>query len=124
MAHCITVLFRLLTYDDPIWDRGLVQDTANLSQILGQIIEKASQVRVVVGLDHGVSEKKDPFSVTARTLETIKTWWDAKLAAESNNDIDLNETLGEMNMDFLDDVWLKDMLGQGDYNFDLNMNMP
>lgn len=121
MAHCIVALFRLLTFDDPTWDRGLARDTANLSLILGQIIDRLIQVKVVARLDPGVSEDKDIFNVTSRNLVSIKAWWDAKLAAESTVHITLDETLGETSVDFADDVWLKDILGQGDYPFDLNM---
>ena len=123
MAFCILGLYRLTTLDDPAWDRGLVRDTADLSLILGQIIEKCAQVKAVVGLDPGTSEDKDLFSGNARTIKAIKTWWDAKVAAELNdNNIGLNETLGEMSMDIFDDVWLRDMFGQGiEGQFDLNM---
>lgn len=74
-----------------------------------------------MGLDHGVSEDIDIFSGTARTLSSIKTWWDAKVAAELNDRMDLDKTLGELNMEFLDDVWLRDILGQGEGQFDLHM---
>ena len=126
MAFCILALYRLATFDDPVWDRGLVRDTADLSLILGQIIEKSSQVKAAVNLDPGTSEDKDMFSGNARTLKAIKTWWDAKVAAElndnNNNNMGLNETLGEMNMEFFDDVWLRDIFGQGgEGQFDLNM---
>ena len=124
MSYCIIALFRLLTFDDPTWDRGLARDTANLSHVLGQIIEKVTQVKVVAHLDHGASEDNDTFSVTARTIKSIKTWWDAKLAAESTANIALDETLGDTVMDFSDDVWLKDILDQGDYHFDLGMQWP
>lgn len=78
-------------------------------------------MKFAVNLDHGESEHKDLFSGTARTIEAIKTWWDAKLAAEAADDIVLNETLGDVYMEFADDVWLKEMLGQGDGLMDLNM---
>ena len=114
MAFCILALYRLSTLDDPAWDRGLVRDTADLSLILGQVIEKFAQVKAAVNLDPGTSEGKDMFSGNARTIKAIKTWWDAKVDAELNdNNMGLNETLGEMNMDFLDDVWLRDIFGQG-----------
>ena len=121
MAFCILGLYRLTTFDDPAWDRGLVRDTADLSLILGQLIEKFTQVKAAGGLDSGTSEDKDLFSANARTITAIKTWWDAKVAAEPNdNNVGLNETLGEMNMDIFDDVWLRDMFGQGNEGpFDL-----
>ena len=123
MAFCILALFRLSTFDDPVWDRGLVRETADLSLILGQIVEKNSQVKAMAKLDPDTSEDKDLFSGNARTIKAIKTWWDAKVAAELNdNNMGLNETLGEMNMEFFDDVWLRDIFGQGgDGQFDLNM---
>ena len=114
-------LFRLLTLDDPDWDQGLVRDTADLSLILSRIIEKLNQVKVFMDLDHGSSEDQDIFSGTARTLSSIQTWWDAKIGAELNDRMDLDCTLGELNMDFLDDVWLRDILGQGESQFDLHM---
>ena len=123
MAFCILALFRLSTFDDPVWDRGLVRETADLSLILGQIVEKNTQVKAMAKLDPDTSEDKDLFSGNARTIKAIKTWWDAKVAAELNdNSMGLNETLGEMNMEFFDDVWLRDIFGQGgDGQFDLNM---
>ena len=121
MAHCIIALFRLSTFDDPVWDRGLVRETADLSQILGQIIERHRQVKIAADLDHDALEPKDIFNKTAGTVESIKTWWDAKLAAESINRIATDETLGETNMELFDDAWLKEILGQGDCQFDLNL---
>ena len=130
MAFCILALYRLATFDDPAWDRGLVRDTADLSLILGQIIEKFAQVKAAVNLDPGTSEDKDMFSGNARKLQAIKTWWDTKVAAElndnnnnnNNNNMGVNETLVEMNMDFLDDVWLREIFGQsGEGQFDLSM---
>ena len=75
-------------------------------------------------VDHGDSEDKDIFSGSARFLGTIKTWWDAKVAAEFNNDMVVDDTLGEINMEGFDDVWLRDILGLGDGQFDLNMQWP
>ena len=78
-------------------------------------------MKVAVNLDHGASEDKDLFSGTARTIEAIKTWWDAKLAAEVADDIGLNEALGDMYTEFADDVWLKEIFGQGDGLMDVKM---
>ena len=77
-------------------------------------------MKVAANLDHGASGDKDIFSGTARNLVAIKTWWEATLAAEVADKTVLDETLGEMNMDFADDVWLKEILGQGDGLLDLN----
>ena len=98
-----------------------MRDTANLSLILGQIVEKLSQVKAAANLDQGTSDDKDMFSGCARTVTSIKLWWDAKLAAESTDNIALDETPGETYTDFSDDAWLKDILGGGDGQLDLNM---
>ena len=121
MAHCIITLHRLLTIDDPIWDRKLARDTADLSLILGKMIEKLSQVKVAADLDSGDPEAKDIFSSTGRTLESIKIWWDTKLAAELTNNVISDETLGETSMESFDDVWLENILYSGDGQFDFNM---
>ena len=121
LAQCIIALFRLLTFDDPVWDRGLARDTANLALILEQIVQKLTQVRVAASLDRGEPEAKDIFSGTARTIESIKAWWDSRSAAELTNNTGLNETLNEGFWDFHDDMWLKDNFGGIDGLFEMNM---
>lgn len=79
---------------------------------------------MAVNLDESVLEGKDALGLTAGTLESIKMWWDEKLAAESMDNIALDETLGGTYMDISDDVWLKDILGHGDFQFDLNVQWP
>ena len=120
LAQCIITLFRLLTFDDSIWDRGLARETADLALILEQVIQKLTQVKAVARLDHGESEGKDIFSGTARTLESIKAWWDSRSAAELTNSTGLNETVSETFLDFQDDMWLKDIFGGVDGLFDMN----
>lgn len=121
LAQCIITLFRLLTFDDSIWDRGLARETANLTLILEQVVQKLTQVKAVARLDHGDLEGKDIFSGTARTLESIKVWWDSRLAAESTNNTGLNETLTEPFLDFQDDMWLTDTFGGVDGLFDMTL---
>ena len=120
LAQCIMNLFRLLTFDDPIWDRGLARETANLALILEQVIQKLTQVKAVARLDHGEPEGKDIFSGTARTLESIKVWWDSRSAVELTNSTGLDETVNETLLDFQDDLWLKDIFGGIDGLFDTN----
>ena len=121
MGRCIVSLFRLVTLEDPVWDRGLARETANLSHILEQIIQRFSQVKSVADLDRSASEDEDIFSRTAGTLRSTKTWWDAKLAAELANGIVPEETMGEANTELFDDVWLRDIFSQVDCQFDINM---
>ena len=121
LARCIVSLFKLLTLEDPIWDRGLARETANLSHILGQSIEKFSQVKSVADLDRSGSEYEDIFSRTAGKLRGIKIWWDAKLVAELANGNVPEETMGEANMELFDDMWLRDIFSQVDGQVDMNL---
>ena len=121
MARCIVSLYRLLTLEDPGWNRGLVRETANLSNILEQIVEKFSQVKTVADLDSSGSANVDIFSRTAGTLRSIKAWSDAKLAAELGHGIVPEETMGEANMELFDDIWLRDIFSQVDGQFDIDM---
>ena len=121
MARCIISLFRLLTLEDPLWNRGLARETANLSDILEQIIEKHSRVKIMADLDSNGSEFEDIFSRTAGKLRSIKTWWDAILAAELAHGIVSEETLGEASMEVMDDMWLRDIFSQFDGQFDMDM---
>lgn len=120
MAHCIIALFRLSTLDYPGWDCGVVRNLANLSAILGQIINNMVQVKPAAGLDRGDPEDKDIFSAKFRKVDKIKTWWDSKVAAESNglDAIVADEAMTEAPVDFWDDVWLQDVLGAGPYGYE------
>ena len=120
LAHCMIALFRLSTFDWPDWDRNLVRNYANLSMILDQLVAKFAQVKVTAGLDKGVLDEKDIFFITSRTFNHIKTWWDSKLAAEAmgSDTTAVDETMGEVPMDFLDDAWFQDVLGTGHYRFE------
>lgn len=120
LAHCIIALYRLSTFEFPDWNLGLVREIANLSLLLDRMVTKMAQVKVEAGLDRGISEEMDIFSATSGKLDTIKTWWDSKQAAEStgpypNTEV---ETMGEVPMDFPDDAWLQDILAAGPYGFE------
>jgi hypothetical protein len=99
-------------------------------------------VPAAAGLDADVMNEQNfnPWGHTRRTLLMIGKWWDAKLAtmiaaeAEGESgqtlagDVPLHECGGprdseleginftDINMDGLDDVWMRDMLGGG-YEF-------
>ena len=120
LAHCMITLYRLSTFEWPGWDRSEVRNIANLSEILDRLVANFAKVRVLLELDQGILEDKDIFVVTSRTLNHIRTWWDSKISAESarSDNTFLDESIGEVPMDFLDDAWLQDVLGTGPYRFD------
>ena len=120
LAHCMIALYRLSTFECQEWDRSQVRNFANLSEILDRLISNFAQVKTTLELDQGILEDKDIFYVTSRTLSHIKTWWDSKITAEpvGPDSINLDESMGEVPMDFFDDAWLQDVLGIGPYRFD------
>ncbi|KAL6718431.1 hypothetical protein ACLMJK_004521 [Lecanora helva] len=120
LAHCIIALYRISTFEWQGWDHKLVRDTANLSTILTQLIPYFAQVKTDAGLDRGVPEGRDIFSITSKTLENIKAWWDSKTAGDSTgvDTTNVDDTMADVSLDFLDDAWLQDILGTGPYRFE------
>lgn len=119
LAHCTIALYRLSTFENPDWDLGFVRQTSNLSLILDQVVRKMTLVKGAMGLDVRTLEDKDIFSVNSRTMNGLKTWWDSKLAAENTLEpAQRDETMGEVPIDFLDDAWLQDLFGTGQYGFE------
>ena len=121
MAHCIIALYRLSTFEWRDWDHSLVRDCANLSKILEQLIANFAQVKADVGLDKGILDNKDIFSISSITLNNIKVWWESKSAAETtrlDNTLAMDDMMADVPMDFLDDAWLQDVLGTGPYRFE------
>ena len=96
----------------------------DFSYVLDQTVQNCAQVKVVADLDRGMSEDKDIFSTTSKTLGYIKTWWDQKFAAETTGPDNValgDENLNYANMEFLDDAWLENILGLGELHYDPNM---
>jgi hypothetical protein len=92
----------------------------NISNILDQLAKNLAQVKIIAGLDCDSLESNDFFSRTSRKVHHIKTFWDAKLAAESvvPNSTTVDEAMGEPPAEFLDDSLLKDLIGYWDYQFE------
>ena len=120
LAHCIIALYRLSTFEWPEWDHEVVRNFANLSNILGQVLNNFAAVKVAAELDKDGWDNKDLFTVTSRALNHIKSWWDSKLSVESitPDTAGIDATMTEAPVDFLDDAWLQDLLGTGSYRFE------
>ena len=118
LAHCFVAVCRISTFDHPEWDLKLVRDSIDLSAILHQVVTNFVAVKATARLDPDSREDNDVFSATSRRIKAIRDWWDAKITAESvdSGHLNLEETIGDM--DLSDDIWLRDMLGLGDYQFD------
>ncbi|KAM3068575.1 hypothetical protein ACMFMG_011105 [Clarireedia jacksonii] len=134
MAHCIVALYRLSVFEHPNWDVAMVRRELDLSVVLDKVVKMFESVKEASGLDTGDYETSLEcagmvYFAMARRMAQIKTWWDAKMAAENmtNNDVnntsmgagEVSETMGttaftvDPNQDFWpgDDIWWQDVFG-------------
>ena len=105
MARCLIGLWRLSTCEHSEWDRGLVRETLDVSQVLAQTQTSFAQVKQAARLDRGGSADQDFFSIMSTRLLSVKASWDAHAVSAT---AELNESavddLGEFPTEFLD-VW-------------------
>ncbi|KAB8301529.1 hypothetical protein EYC80_003377 [Monilinia laxa] len=89
LAHCIVALYRLSVFEDPQWDVQLVRQQLDFSAILDRIIKTWENVRDAAGLDEGMTKVDDfdIYTTNSKRIALIKTWWDAKVAAETSGSV-------------------------------------
>jgi len=89
LAHCMVALYRLSVFEDPQWDVSLVRQQLDLSLVLDRIVKTWEDVREAAGLHQGVTRVDDVniYTSNAKRIGLIKTWWDAKVAAETSNNV-------------------------------------
>ena len=116
MSHCIIALHRLSTFEHADWDQASARTSLDISCVLDDVVSKLNQMKVAMTLDPGISDDKDIYSVIARTLSSIKVWWDSKIATEETPQP--NDTNDELVMEWLDDAWLQDVFATSQYAFE------
>ncbi|QSZ31366.1 hypothetical protein DSL72_000931 [Monilinia vaccinii-corymbosi] len=89
LAHCMVGLYRLSVFEDPQWDVQLVRQQLDLSFVLDQIVKTWENVKDAAGLDEGMTrvDDVDIYTTNAKRIGLIKTWWDAKVAAETSRSV-------------------------------------
>lgn len=113
----------------------------DLGDIVKLMADRWEQVPPAAGIEMGsrrVGERGDqcsgdPWSHTRKRILGIGNWWEAKVAAMTAADAERESGLraevpgqqqmealefGAMNMDTLDDIWMRDLMGGG-YEFNL-----
>ena len=95
------------------WDQGIAREMLDYSLMLGEMIKRMKQVKEAAGLDVGIVEDLDVYSLSARRFQTIKDWWDAKIAMEETPLPAGNGAGDDFSTDYLDNAWLKDIMGMG-----------
>jgi hypothetical protein len=121
IAHAIITLYRLSTFEGVDWDHSLARETAELSATLGTFIERMREVKSAAGLHVGAAENLDIYSTTANRFQTIKDWWDAKVATEVAPPTMNTEVRDEGLANSVDDAWLKEIFGMDEYQFESYM---
>jgi hypothetical protein len=119
------ILQLLSTYEHPDWNITWVRETISFTGALGQIGEQFSQAKAGLGLDPHISEGEeleDIFSVTGNKMLWMKAYFEGKYRAAGSDAPNitiqdgLNDAFGEDFADFIDDQWMRDILGPYDYS--------
>ena len=117
LVHCLVMLYRLSTLDDPAWDKHGVKETADLLLIMNQVIINMEQAATI--LDTNDSPEGDILSRAAKKYRSIWTEWETRLRPDDSTvsaipDLQAaNETLlppEDFSAEFLDNDWMMDFL--------------
>ena len=112
MIRSFIGIYRLSTFEHPEWDRGLVRENLDVSSFLEEAEKNFTQVKEAAGLDVGGSEDNDSFNIMASKIRIIKMSWDATtVSTMAPLGIAPSDEMGDFSMEFLDDDWLRDLLG-------------
>ena len=109
-VHLFVTIYRLATFEDPSWDRQLVRETIDVTNFLEVTERNFLLVKDAAGLDKNGSDDVDIFSIFAVRIKAFKKWWAGTNLDSSAGTLEGEET-ADLNMEFLDEEWLKDMLG-------------
>ncbi|RAL64225.1 hypothetical protein DID88_002117 [Monilinia fructigena] len=85
----ILALYRLSVFEDPQWDVQLMRQQLDFSFVLDRIIKTWENVKNAAGLDEGMIKVDDVdiYTTNSKRIGLIKTWWDAKVAAETSGSV-------------------------------------
>ena len=126
IAQSLVILYRLSILDHPCWDRGLVRQTCDLTDVLNTFVERLTQVKSAAQLDYDdESPHMKLFEVNLRKLTSIKAWWQAKEASQapSSPAAPSNDTARGISVDPWGDAWLNDMLMMDGFQFEPIRNL-
>jgi hypothetical protein len=109
-VHLFVTIYRLATFENSSWDQSIVHEALDVSMFLETTERNLLLVKEAGALDRQGSKDLDIFSVFAARVRVFKMWWattNVDAAAKSQ------EMAGTavLNLEFLDDEWLRDMLG-------------
>lgn len=127
LAHSIIILYRLETFDHPGWDRELVRQVCNLTDILNAVTERMTQIQSAAGLEFdGDPSHTSIWELNVRKMTFIKTWWQVKENAEllrPPSAPPASEAARAIPLAIPNEEWLNDMFMLEDFRFE-NYDIP
>jgi len=127
-SHCVIVLFKLTSLDEPDWDRTDVMKRANLLDILERLAQRLDSIPPLLGLvDSDDPAETGIFFKSSRLIRVLKATFSAELAknplqmdVQPNFDLGSPEFMKELftqdDIDMLfggDPLWGELLLAQG-----------
>jgi hypothetical protein len=123
-SHCAILLFKLMSLDEPYWDRAVVMDRASLLDILERLAQRLDSIPPLLGLvDSDDPEETGIFFKSSRLIRALKTSFSTGLAQNQSQkevhpsfDLDTHDYIGEsftqtdIQMAFADDPWWSEFL--------------
>lgn len=89
-----------------------MQENLDVSSFLETTERNFAMVKEVAALNTGGSEGGDIFSLMACKVGAVRMWWEAiNVATVGSFEAAPGDALGDFSMEYLDDDWLKDILG-------------
>jgi hypothetical protein len=121
----MSILQMLSTFDHPDWNLSWLHESISLPEILGKLSARLLEAKTALDLDPSTEERLDMFSQTAKKMNWIKMFVEkaipgapAQEGESRASDIPLTEMFefdGSDFMGYIDDAWMKDILGSWEY---------
>jgi hypothetical protein len=112
MVRVVVGMQRLAIFEHSEWDRMLFREQIDILGFLERGANLLSQVKEAAGLDIGGSEDSDTFTNLANKVRSLKGLWVARISSTMNSmGVAGNYELYDFPMEFSDEDWLRDLLG-------------
>lgn len=115
LPRCLVGIHRLLTFEHPEWDKGLVREQGlNPFAFLEDLEKYFMCVREAAHLDPGASGEPDVYSLLSFKLRAMRAAWEGVVGPDiSSHDVAPTMEICDFEMPLLDDEWLNYMFGPG-----------
>ncbi|KAL2059766.1 hypothetical protein VTL71DRAFT_10150 [Oculimacula yallundae] len=126
LTSVLGVLQMLSTFEHPDWNLDWLRETISLPDLLGRLSVRLFEVKAALNLDPGTTDRLDMFSQSAKKMGWIKLFVEktipgftaaqAKEARSSHSpSVEVYDFNGDEFMGYMDDAWMKDILGPWEY---------